>query len=453
MTTPGINEKLAVELTGHSAVADAVVLGTTERVAYLVPDERAASLLHRAGALATGGRLDGLAWHEPADDLMIAGVNRTETDFLHSEVNLYFQHGITLPADAVVIDAGANIGMFTLRVARYSPRARIVAIEPMAELARALTVNAELHGADVTVLDHGLGSEPGEVDFTFYPNNSVMSGYYGDSTEDRAVLRDYLLTGRSAPESSQLDDLVADRMAVQRRRCRVTTLTEVVRSAQLTRIDLLKVDVEKAEADVLAGIDDETWSKIDQIVLEVHDIEGRLGRVVDLLTSRGFGVVHDRDERLSVAAHHSVYGIRPGRLRQPAVVAPPVRWPTLRALSEDLRNLLAGRYPASVLPNRFVLVPSLDSVAGNGSDPAGASSGAAAQALAEIWAELFGAAAVREDADLFELGANSLTVVRLLIGVEERLGENVLAPDVVFTTGRFADLVTAIESGLTGPAS
>ena len=125
------HERAAELLTSHPAVAKARVSGATELTAYLIPDEREAPLLHRSGLLQARGRLAGLSWHEPSVDLRLAQVNRSETDFLYREIfvdNAYFRHGIALPEDAVVVDVGANIGMFTLAAAAHSARIRIVAV-------------------------------------------------------------------------------------------------------------------------------------------------------------------------------------------------------------------------------------------------------------------------------------------------------------------------------------
>ena len=55
------------------------------------------------------------------------------------------------------------------------------------------------------------------------------------------------------------------------------------------KINLLKIDVERYELAVLAGIRDEDFANIDAIVLEVHDGEDNTGvrRVVDVLHQRG----------------------------------------------------------------------------------------------------------------------------------------------------------------------
>jgi hypothetical protein len=56
------------------------------------------------------------------------------------------------------------------------------------------------------------------------------------------------------------------------------------------RIDLLKIDVEGDELEVLRGIAPDDWPLIEQIALEVHDREGRLGKVEALLRQQGYAV-------------------------------------------------------------------------------------------------------------------------------------------------------------------
>ncbi|MEU1176773.1 FkbM family methyltransferase [Streptomyces sp. NPDC005820] len=456
---------LSEALRGHPAVTDAAVVESTDGqslTARIVPDPDRAPMLHRSAVLEAAGRLGDLAWHEPTGGLRVAGLNRGETDFLHREIfteNAYFRHGIALPPGAVVVDVGANIGMFTLYAARHSPRARVIAVEPVAELAEAVRLNAELHGVDATVLRCALGRAEGEAAFTFYPHNSVMSGRFADGPEDHAVLKGYLLTGRNAERGAQLDRFVEDRMRAEHRRVRVTTLASVADELRLPRVDLLKIDAEKAEAEVLQGIGEALWPRIDRIVMEVHDVEGRLDTLLEELRARGFEVAHDQDPRLVLTPCHHLYARRPGaaaeQTREAASEAAPVfdGGPALRDLEPELRALVARRLPATAPPDRFTVVAELTTTGGR--PPVAAATphpgaGPRVAVLARIWSDLFGAEAVRPDADFFDLGGDSLTAVRLLAGIEAELGEEALSPDRIFTDSTFGALATALETGGAG---
>ncbi|MCE0445941.1 acyl carrier protein [Streptomyces tricolor] len=63
-----------------------------------------------------------------------------------------------------------------------------------------------------------------------------------------------------------------------------------------------------------------------------------------------------------------------------------------------------------------------------------------------IWASIFGADAVRPDADFFDLGGDSLTAMRLLARLEEQLGEDVLEPDMIFTESTYGALAAAVQA-------
>lgn len=463
-----VTRALASCLRGHAAVEAAVVAsggdGSSALVACIVPDAHRAGEIRRACALEADGRLEGLSLHEPSPDLLVAQRNRTETDFLYREIfldNAYLRHGIDLPEQACIIDVGANIGMFSTFAAKTCPTARIIAIEPIAELSRAVRANAEIHRANITVLNCAMGSEAGRTELTFYPNNTVMSGRFADA-EDRDVLRAYLITGEGAQQGRLLDDLVADRMVMERRTCEVMTLRQVVELQRIESIDLLKIDVEKAEMDVLSGMDEATWAKVAQVVIEVHDIGGRLGDVLKMLGDRGFVVAHDCDARMVKTGCYTVYGYRAQKRRAGAragAAAPDVRWPSRRRLADELRASIASQLPGYPIPERFLFASALPteaslrelaalSRAGDAAHAPGGSRSEVESRLAGIWRELFGTGEVRRDTDFFELGGNSLTAVRLLSHIEDSFGVDVLAPDDIFTTSRLGDMAAAIDAAL-----
>lgn len=69
------------------------------------------------------------------------------------------------------------------------------------------------------------------------------------------------------------------------------------------------------------------------------------------------------------------------------------------------------------------------------------------KALANIWREFFNIE-VTAETDFFEIGGNSLTVIKLLARVEEIFGEDVLSPDAVFETEGLRQMAAAIDTGI-----
>jgi hypothetical protein len=70
--------------------------------------------------------------------------------------------------------------------------------------------------------------------------------------------------------------------------CQLQTLSEIIREQNIEKIDLLKIDAEGSELDIVMGIDINDWKKIKQLVVEVHDIDGRLQKMISLLEGYGY---------------------------------------------------------------------------------------------------------------------------------------------------------------------
>jgi phthiocerol/phenolphthiocerol synthesis type-I polyketide synthase E len=232
------------------------------------------------------------------------------------EKQIYTKNGITLREGDCVFDVGANIGMFTVYAAWRWPRTRIFSFEPVPALFAILKENAAWCDAQVTLFNCALSDHAGTADLTFYPNTSGMSSFYPNEEEERAALRtlihNELTQGKSEVESllRYEDELVEQRLKSETVTCELRTLSSVIREHGIERIDLLKVDVEKAELDVLAGIEEADWRKIEQAVLEVHDLEGRIEAVTRLFQSHGFAVQLEQDELYKGSDRYNLYALR-----------------------------------------------------------------------------------------------------------------------------------------------
>jgi phthiocerol/phenolphthiocerol synthesis type-I polyketide synthase E len=233
------------------------------------------------------------------------------------ERRTYMRHGITLPPAAVVFDVGANIGLFTLFVGQRCPGAHVFAFEPAPPLAEILAANAAMAACAVTLCRYGLGARSGSAAFTFYPYSSGLSSFYPDPTAEAAALRRLIANqlergGRPGIETLRgyEDELVRQRLRGETMSCAVRTLSEVVREHAVAHIDLLKVDVEKSEADVLAGISAADWPKIRQAVVEVHDLAGRRRNLEELFTAHGFVVSSEQDDLYRGSDRFNLYARR-----------------------------------------------------------------------------------------------------------------------------------------------
>jgi 31-O-methyltransferase len=245
------------------------------------------------------------------DGLTVFSLNADETRFVHREVfseRCYLQHGIELHDGDCVFDVGANIGLSALFFHRQCSHLRIYAFEPSPATFECLKANIEFHKVDARLFECGLGRESGTANFSFYPANTVMSGFHADLAIDRSISKTYMVNSGFSPQNA--DRMLGFLFKEVTFPCRLRTLSEIVDEERIAQIDLLKLDVEKSEREVLAGIRAEHWARICQVAIEVHDETGCLDEVRRLLTEHGFLVTVEQDPLLKGTVLFNLYATR-----------------------------------------------------------------------------------------------------------------------------------------------
>ena len=248
----------------------------------------------------------------------VACLEPAETRYLYLDVfghQTYHRGGIRFTG-GTVFDVGAHIGLFTLYTLGQAPDSQVFAFEPCPPLFQALARNT-VATANVRRFQIGLGAGRDTAELTFYPNLTGMSSFYPDHAEERQLLRSILANLGS------LDDRVARLMLADSEqylteglvgttfRCERRTVSDMLGELGLDRISLLKIDVQKAELDVLRGIAPQDWRKIDQLAIELHDLDGTLAEVTALLTAKGYQVTVEQDSLHKGSVVHFAFAVRP----------------------------------------------------------------------------------------------------------------------------------------------
>jgi len=252
--------------------------------------------------------------------MTIHHVNKHETDFLYQEIfveKTYFKNGVTLQEKPCVFDVGANIGMFSLFVKRQWPEATLYAFEPIPALYEILSLNVGQHGQSVKTYPMGVSDRIGEANLVYYPGYSIMSGFHADESKDAGILSSSLRLqiSQSAIKRKEVSDEHIQQMAkftLNQKiefKCPMTTLAKTIREAGVKKIDLLKVDAEKSELAVLAGLENDDWTKIKQIVMEVHSPED-LEVVQKMLRQRGFAFIIQQADQLANSGIFNCFAFR-----------------------------------------------------------------------------------------------------------------------------------------------
>lgn len=304
----------------------------------------------------------------------LAEVNPTETKFLHDEIFLaesYLRGGVVLREDAIVFDVGANIGMFSLFVSARCPSARVFAFEPVPEVFAKLRTNVNTRHLPARLYPYGLSDRDGEITFNFYPGISIMScrSEYADFDNERQLIKMYVERGREygppgrEEHLASVEALLHQEFEQESRDCVLRRTSEAIEETGVPRIDLLKIDVQRAELDVLRGIDDRHWPLVQQVSMEVHDeaghpTAGRLPEVVTLLEKQGFHVAAAESELLAGGGRFAVTAIRPEYAEDPRPVVAAAG--TAAPLNADhVREWLTGLLPATEIPNRIEVVTTM----------------------------------------------------------------------------------------------
>jgi FkbM family methyltransferase len=162
-----------------------------------------------------------------------------------------------LPAPRTIIDLGAHIGLTTLYFASKAPGARFICVEPVPSNAELLRRNVRVLPQAVTV-EAAVTKTSGTVAF-----DDTRPTWGGGITRG----------GRLRVEAISIDDLI-------------------MRYAPEGTIDLLKMDIEGAEADVLSG--PMHWlDRVSCIVAELHP-PFTLEHFRGLMITRGFDIIAGR---------------------------------------------------------------------------------------------------------------------------------------------------------------
>ncbi len=233
-----------------------------------------------------------------APDLEIRALSKAEALYIHREVfteDCYLGELDHLGPRPVVLDVGANIGLFALRLLREYPEARLHCFEPAPPTFEVLAQN--LYGRPVKLHRLGLSDRGGKAELSYYPRAPGNS-----SLRPRVLDGDFLakmgVAARAGlprlPIPPFLVKLLARFIWARPRRFEVPllTLSSFLGAHPELRVNLLKIDVERAELAVLTGVG-ECFDRIDRLVVEVTSLDqpgDPLKTTVELLRERGYQV-------------------------------------------------------------------------------------------------------------------------------------------------------------------
>ncbi|WP_455749818.1 FkbM family methyltransferase [Nocardia tengchongensis] len=209
-----------------------------------------------------------------------------------------------------MLDIGANIGLSAIAFADTCPGVRVIAVEPAPLAFECLRRNMGAHVPDGIALETGVGVANGTAQFTWYPRASANYSRYADRKRDNESTTTFLQNcGLDQNAIALVTNDVHDGEQID---VKVTTVSALLADhASTGEIGLVKIDVERAELDVVRGIAESDWARIRTVVAEVHDCGDRLAQFCALLRSHGLATEVRQDAFLRGTELYEVFACRP----------------------------------------------------------------------------------------------------------------------------------------------
>ena len=168
----------------------------------------------------------------------------------------------------VIVDVGANVGIYSLVAKAVNPAATVCAFEPVPRFFQRLVANCERNALDVRCFDHALSDRDGEA-----------------TLWDLAAHHHY-------HASLSRSDMAAHSGPVERRVV-ARTLASVLTEGNIDGVDLVKIDVEGWEPEVIEGMGALLRNR-PTILVEIKSLE-RAKRIEELVAGMEY-VFYDIDE-------------------------------------------------------------------------------------------------------------------------------------------------------------
>lgn len=184
-------------------------------------------------------------------------------DNIYNEIFIeeeYKYKNIDVEKDDIVMDLGANIGIFSLYA--LSKKAKLIyAFEPIKEYVELYKKN--LINCPVLIYESAISNKTGKSEIIFnFQNNTILSNIYDE--------HNWQLDGKKVEINTiSFNEFVND----------------------LEKIDYLKVDIEGSEYDLFENISIENLKKIKKIGCEYHwNHQNRLENIINKLKNNNFNV-------------------------------------------------------------------------------------------------------------------------------------------------------------------
>jgi len=169
--------------------------------------------------------------------------------------------------NGIILDIGSNVGYHTTMLAKENINSTIISVEASPTIFKILQENCTRNKFTNIIFYNNAVTEQDDVEIDFYKKDTM-------STIDKQLLDDW-----SIPD----DD-------IKKERTKTITIDTLLEREQISKVLLLKMDIEGAEVLALSGAKSSLkQKKIQNILIEYHSNSNR-DHIMNLLTDSGYTV-------------------------------------------------------------------------------------------------------------------------------------------------------------------
>jgi FkbM family methyltransferase len=181
----------------------------------------------------------------------------------------YVQSDFKIKDNWTVVDIGANVGIFSTYAVKQAKDVKVFAYEPESS-------NFEYLIDNITRNNLSKNIKPFKLAVTRQPNKQLTLYIHAYGSGGNSLFVEQV----SKKHTTQT--------------VKTTSLSQILKNNNISKIDLLKLDCEGAEYDILLNATKNTLSKIKRIVLESHKIKGySISDIEKFLQESGFNTYYN----------------------------------------------------------------------------------------------------------------------------------------------------------------
>jgi len=199
----------------------------------------------------------------------------------------------------IYFDVGGNNGLYSLYLNENNENIQVHVFEPVNELYQNIVWNinqTKKTNNKFFINNIGLGEVKKEIEINYFPNADALSTIKNDLIEKKkAITNQKCKLVKNIPIINTLCKNLMKKIIdnnnfnSEKRKIKIDTLNNYILNKNITRIDIMKIDVEGYELEVLYGINSENFKKIKTIFIEIENYrENYKNQIINILSKNNF---------------------------------------------------------------------------------------------------------------------------------------------------------------------